>query len=92
MKHARYIVMGGKVHKEHLFPSQLYLTLFIGSSQSNMLSPFDLFTLNSTNIFQSELFSSGYSYLFPRFPHVFKQIFRLRYKWLSVFGEYVESI
>ncbi len=55
--------------------------------------PFDFFPLNSTDIFQSELFSSGHSYFFPRFQNtrkVFKQIFRLRCKCLSVFGEYVE--
>jgi hypothetical protein len=66
--------MGGKVHKEYLFPSRLYLTLFIGSSQSNMLSLLVILTF-----FQNTL-------------KIFKQIFRLRCKCLSVFGEYVESI
>jgi len=36
--------------------------------------PFDFFPLNSTDIFQSEVFSSGYSYFFPRFPEYMESI------------------
>jgi hypothetical protein len=60
--------MGGKVHKEHLFPSRLYLTLFIGSSQSNMLSPIWSFYFKFNRHLSKWTFFFWLFLLFPRFP------------------------